>query len=285
MRHLFAAALAAAALAGSAAAQEVPIIQSGAGGRFERQIDAKTRSEGFGPPQVAAFRGAIAPIIDQLAAMPAVSAPPAPLCHRLKSWIELINPHGVMGAEIAVMAPINFQNGRCNRMTGGGVLLNVNMPSVGLNPNRAVVRGETRAGDWYVLPFVPSLDPKRVEFETDGDRHVALTHGRAPLFRPVSMERYQRQIGDQAPLAPAQRAAPACMTQTGELRADAACPASRTLVELNPDYFDRTRPADVQLVILSTPAGRYHGEDDAKLAARTAVWNGLDRAALAARVR
>ena len=65
----------------SAQAQEVPIVSAGAGGRFERQIDAKTRSDGFGPAQVAAFRGAIAPIIEQLAAMPAVNAPPAHRYH------------------------------------------------------------------------------------------------------------------------------------------------------------------------------------------------------------
>ena len=283
MRHLIAAlALLAAA---PVAAQEVPIVQAGAEGRFERQIDVKTKSEGFGPAQVTAFRAAITPIIDQLATMPAVKTPPAPLCHRLKSWIELINPHGVMGAEIAVMSPINYQNGRCNRMTGGGVMLNVNMPGVGLNPSRAVVRGETRAGDWYVLPIAPSRNPKILEFETNGDRHVALTHGRAPLFRPVSMERYVSRAMNQTVLAPDQRTAPACMTPTGELRADTACPPSRTLVELNPEYFDRARPADVQLLVLSTPADRYHGEDDAKFAARTAVWNSLDRAALAARVR
>lgn len=283
MRNLIAAVVLFAAA--PAAAQEVPIVQAGAEGRFERQIDVKTKSDGFGPAQVAAFRGAITPIIDQLATMPAVNTPPAPLCHRLKSWIELINPHGVMGAEIAVMSPINFQNGRCNRMTGGGVMLNVNMPGVGLNPNRAVVRGDTRAGDWYVLPFAPHRDPNVVEFEMNGDRHVALTHGRAPLFRPVSMDRYLSRTMDKAVLAPAQRSAPACMTQTGELRADAACPPSRTLVDLNPDYFDRARPAEVQLLVLSTPANRYLGEDDAKFAARTAVWSNLDRGALAARVR
>ena len=41
----------------SARAQDVPIVQAGADGRFERQIDAKTRSDGFGPGEVAAFRG------------------------------------------------------------------------------------------------------------------------------------------------------------------------------------------------------------------------------------
>ena len=55
--------------------------------------------------------------------------------------------------------------------------------------------------------------------------------------------------------------------------------------DFNPAYFDRSRPTDVQLLILGTPAHRYHGEDDAKLASRTQMWKAIDRAALAARVR
>ena len=300
MRHLIAAlALLAAA---PVAAQEVPIVQTGAEGRFERQIDVKTKSEGFGPAQVTAFRAAITPIIDQLATMPAVNTPPAPLCHRLKSWIELINPHGVMGAEIAVMSPINYQNGRCNRMTGGGIILKVNMPGAGLDPSRANVRRDERDGDWYVLAFKPARNPRLVEYELNGDDYAIITHGRAPAFRPVSMERYLREKIEQArrdgadivvretetalaALSPAQRLQPACMAAGYDLSASAACPPERTLVEFNPAYFDRSRPTEVQLLTLSTPAHRYHGEDDAKLASRTQMWKAIDRAALAARVR
>lgn len=376
MRHLIAAALI--ALAAPAAAQEVPIVQAGAEGRFERQIDAKSRSDGFTSAEVAAFRGTIAPIIEQLAAMPSVSAPPAPVCHRLKSWIELINPHGVMGAEIGVMTPISFQNGRCHRMTGGGIVLKFNMPGAGLDPSHATVRREARDSDWYVLAFKPARNPQLIEYQMNGDDYAVITHGRAPLFRPVSMERYlqhrlqqslqdagaraardaanaftetdlQTWLRDEKPrlaaeyeqqrraiaayaqpgqieqmrassvklladmetamrqkvvnsaaapttrsaasdrdfaaLTAAQRAQPACMGAGLEPTPNAACPPDRTLVEINPAYFDRSRPTDIQLLILTTPAHRYHGEDDAKLTSRTAMWNALDRAALAARVR
>lgn len=286
----------------SARAQDVPIVPAGAGGRFERQIDAKTRSDGFGPGEVAAFRRAISPIIEQLAAMPAVNAPPAPVCHRLKSWIELINPHGVMGAEIAVMAPISFRDGRCSRMTGGGIILKVNMPGAGLDPSRANVRRDERDGDWYVLAFKPARNPRLVEYELNGDDYAIITHGRAPAFRPVSIERYLREKIEQArrdgadivvretetalaALSPARRLQPACMVSGYELSANPACPPERTLVEFNPAYFDRSRPTDVQLLILGTPVHRYHGEDDAKLASRTQMWKAIDRAALAARVR
>lgn len=291
MRHLIAAALIA-AFAAPVAAQEVPIVPAGADGRFERQIDAKTRSDGFTSAQVAAFRGAIAPIIEQLAAMPSVHAPPAPVCRRLKSWVELINPHGVMGAEIGVMTPIGFQNGRCHRMTGGGVILKVNMPGAGLDPSHATVRREAYDGDWYVLAFKPARNPRLIEYQMNGDDYAVITHGRAPLFRPVSMERYLQhklehgQARAALPaLTPAQRTQPACMGAGLEPTPNAACPPDRTLVEINPAYFDRARPTDVQLLVLTTPAHRYHGEDDAKFASRTAIWNALDRAALAARVR
>lgn len=369
MRHLIAAVLIA-AFAAPAAAQDVPIVQAGADGRFERQIDAKTRSDGFTLAQVAAFRGQIAPIIEQLAAMPTVNAPPAPVCHRLKSWVELINPHAVMGAEIGVMTPISFQNGRCHRMTGGGVILKVNMPGAGLDPSHATVRREGRDGDWYVLAFKPARNPRLIEYQMNGDDYAVITHGRAPLFRPVSMERYlQQKLGqaqarpaedafteadlqtwlrDDKPrlaaeyerqrraiapyaqpgqveqmrasnaklladmeagmrqkvvnsaatraarsapsaavpaLGPTQRTQPACMGAGLEPTPNAACPPERTLVEINPAYFDRARPTDVQLLVLTTPAHRYHGEDDAELASRTAVWRALDRAALAAYVR
>ena len=83
MRHLIAAL--ALLVAAPVAAQEVPIVQAGAEGRFERQIDVKTTSEGFGPAQVTAFRAAITPIIDQLATMPAVKTPPAPALSRSAS--------------------------------------------------------------------------------------------------------------------------------------------------------------------------------------------------------
>ena len=86
-------------------------------------------------------------------------------------------------------------------------------------------------------------------------------------------------------LGPSERSWPACKGADGELYADAACPPAATLVEINPDYLDRSRPHDLQLIALTTPAHRYHGESDARLAARMAVWNSLDRAALAAMVR
>jgi hypothetical protein len=55
-------------------------------------------------------------------------------------------------------------------------------------------------------------------------------------------------------------------------------------VELNPAYFDRQRPSAVQLLVIATPKDRQHGESDAKMAARRAMWAALDRQALGALV-
>jgi hypothetical protein len=43
------------------------------------------------------------------------------------------------------------------------------------------------------------------------------------------------------------------------------------LVELNPDYFVKARPEAIQLLVVSTLAGRRHGESDARLADREAM--------------
>ena len=275
--------LAAGLLALPAAAQQVPVVQTGAEGRFERQIDAKSKVEGFSPAQVAAFRAAIAPVIEQLAAMPGVNNPPAPICHRLGSWVQLVNPDGVLGAEISLLTPISFENGRCHRMTAGGLQIWVNRPNGGLDPSHSTVRSPQDGGSsWYVLPIRPARDPRLV--------------GR-PLLRPVTMERYLRHQAQALPkapenwaaklaaLAPAQRGQPACLGARWAFEPNGACDPARTLVEVDPAYFDRSRPADVQLLILTTPSHRYHGESDAELAVRTALLKALDRSALAARVR
>ena len=289
--------LAAGLLALPAAAQQVPIVQAGAEGRFERQIDAKSKVEGFSPAQVAAFRAAIAPVIEQLAAMPGVNNPPAPICHRLGSWVQLVNPDGVLGAEISMLTPISFENGRCHRMTAGGLQIWVNRPNGGLDPSHSTVRSPQDGGSpWYVLPIRPARDPRLVEYQFNGDDYTIFTRGR-PLLRPVTMERYLRHQAQALPkapenwaaklaaLAPAQRGQPACLGARWAFEPNGACDPARTLVEVDPAYFDRSRPADVQLLILTTPSHRYHGESDAELAVRTAVLKALDRAALAARVR
>lgn len=184
-------ALALTLLASTAAAGS--IVPAGAGGRYEREIDAKTKVVGFTPKQVTSFRAHLDSILGQLAAMPSVSAPPAPVCHRLRPWIELVSPNRVLAAELGVMSPISFERGRCSAMTGGGVILHVNQFSPTLPNSHAVVRfvgGEDV--HWFLLPN-RTMSERTLEFELDGDRTVVLTNGRAPVLRPVSIERYLRE--------------------------------------------------------------------------------------------
>ena len=290
-------ALAAAALLCSpalASAQQRPIVVAGAEGRFEVQLDPKTKVPGFAPAQVAAFRTQVDRLVGLLRPLPAVNSPPAPLCNRLMSWIELNPFHGVLAADVSVLSPISFENGRCHVMTGSGIFLHINALSGLLDKQKAHVLDGDGSGHWWFLPV--ELAGRRI---IDlGDR-IAFTHGRAPLLRPVSAERYLGHRLSTLPpdmesqaraqldaLTPAQRAAPACEANaTGELETRPGCPDGRTLVELNPAYFDTGRPGELQLLVISTPKDRTHGENDLRMAARRAMWAALDRQALAALVR
>lgn len=361
IRHIAAALLTAAAVT-PVAAQQVPTIQAGAAGRYETQLDAKDRVPGFAAAHVAAFRSQVDRLVQTFTAMPQVTSPPGPVCHRLTSWIE-INPfHGVLAAEVAVMSPISFDNGRCHRMTGTGVFARVNALSLLLDEQEAFVRTEGPGSDWFLVPQ-SAVGAKVVRI-----RHaVAFTHGRAPLLRTVSAGRYLRERIARQPANPqggaagelarwlaegkpqmlaenartlremaafmkpadlkkiaegqeagvkgaeqayrhaaqqetgpserqryeAQLAAlsdrrdlPACfLSARGELDLTPGCPNGFVLAELNPAYFDKSRPAAVQLLVVETPEGRTHGENDARLAARMGVWEALDHGKLAALVQ
>lgn len=359
-RTILAALLGSAVLAMPAAAQQVPIVQAGAGGRYETSIDPKTRVPRFSTVQVAAFRSRMARVIDLFASMPQVTSPPYPICHRLSSWVEITWPHETLSGAVYVMPPISFENGRCHRMTGAGVEVRLNALSLLRDPQEAVVRVNDAPSDWFLLPY--STATARV---VRIGNTIGFTHGRAPLFQPVSVERYLREMLSRQPSDPvggsagelarwlgggkskmlaenaeklremsatmspdllakmaaalqvvvdgterdlrreaarvqlpsarqrlqaqlgsmsaAQLAAPACFpSAAGDLDLTPGCPTGFTLMELNPAYFDKSRPEVVQLLVVKTDDRRTHGENDARLAARMAIWNSLDHAKLAA---
>lgn len=360
-RSLLLASVMAAVLTAPAAAQQlpsVPLVQAGADGRYETQLDPKHMAGGRSPAQVAAFRGEVDRLLALLGAMPEVVSPPAPVCHRLTSWLELEAPHDVLAAQVGVMSPISFENGRCHRMTGAGVIFRLNALSLLFDPQQAFLRMDSGPSDWFLLPR-GAADGQIIRI---GDT-LAFTHGRAPLLRPVSAERYLTERLSRAPaepeggdagelarwlaeekprlqaeteqmiaslrgsmnpadldklvearaitisaveeslreaavtdggpterqelsaqlaaLDPAARELPACFIP-GILSLDstAGCPDGLTLVELNPHYFDTTRPEAIQLLVVETPEARTHGENDMRLAARRAVWDALDIRAL-----
>lgn len=184
------------------AAQSVPTLQAGAGGRYETQIDAKRAVPGFVADQVRAFNTRTDRLLGMLTGLSEVTEPPPGVCQRLRRWTELNPQHGVLAAELSVMMPISWQNGRCHTMTGNGVFIRVNALSLLVDPQDAHLRAEgaDAEGHWYVLP--PQV--LRPEPFSHGTRRV-FTHGRAPLFRALRMQAYleERIRRSPEPLDPA----------------------------------------------------------------------------------
>ncbi|MBY8825049.1 hypothetical protein [Sphingomonas colocasiae] len=288
------------AMPAAASAQEIAIVQSGADGRYERQIDPRASVQGVDAASFRRFRAAMDRLVAGFAAMPAVNAPPAPVCHRLKSFIETTRPHGVLSGSVAVMSPIKFENGRCHRMTGGGIELTVNRADAAFERSRAQVAGaEGGRADWFVMK--PEIADGVIRLANGA---ILVTNGK-PLLIPVSGRRYAveqtkredadlpagspyprrwRDLSQRLPAAVADRQA--CLDETMlslELTDD--CLPLRRVWEVNPDYFDKRAMGDAQLIVLRTPQGRYHGESDARLRAREALWASIDIAAIAALMR
>lgn len=288
------------AMAPAATAQEIPIVQSGAEGRYERQLDPKTSVPGFETSSFQSFRSAVGNVVAQLSAMPSVTSPPAPVCHRLMSYLEIVRAHGVFSGSVSVMSPIKFENGRCHRMTGGGIEIWLNRMSSVFERNRAQVpEAEGGRTHWFVMQ--PEFEGNIIRMPKG---QVLITKG-TPLLRPVSGRRYVAEqlkreeadlpAGSTLPrpwrdlsLSLTAEAAerPACLDETMlSIELTANCVAARQVWEVNPDYFDTKRMGDIQLIVLSTPQGPYHGESDERFKARQAVWQALDLARLSALVR
>lgn len=285
----------------TAAAQQIPIVQSGADGRYERQIDPKTAIPGFDASTSKSFRAAVDELVSQLGAMPTVTSPPAPVCHRLMTYIEITPPHGVPAASVSVMSPINFNGGRCSPLTGGGIEFILNRTSAAFERSRANVPGaEDGRANWFVLNPVASGNVIQLR-----DGTTLITNG-TDLLTPVSSRRYATEQMKRSGETPGQVQDPrdrrplwsiqlarlgadagerqACLDERGALDTTAACPAHSKVWEVNPDYFDKKRPGAIQLIVLRTPQGPYHGESPERFKARQAVWAALDIARLSALV-
>lgn len=269
-------------------AQSIPIVQSGAGGRFERQIDPKTKVEGANAAQVGAFRTATGRLIAQLSTMPSVNAPPAPVCHRLMSWVGVHLHASMMTGTVSVFSPIKFENGRCHPMTGGGIEFTINRFDAGLGRDRAqFADAENGATHWFVMK--PDLTGNRLRLR---DGTILIGNGR-PMLLPVSAKRFAPAHSERwgNPLDPRFVSGPAAERQAcfaeSMLKLDDAldCPETRKVWEVNPAYFDTKRPGDIQLMALRTPQGPYHGESAERYKARQAMIAALDWDQLAAMVR
>ncbi|WP_282945795.1 MULTISPECIES: hypothetical protein [unclassified Sphingopyxis] len=270
----------------SARAQEIPIVQSGAEGRFERQIDGKVSIAGVDRAMLARFRGAIDRLIAQLAAMPSVSAPPAPVCHRLMSFVEVTRPHGVLSGSVSVLSPISFAAGRCHRMTGGGVEVIMNRMDAAFETSRAHMSDvENGRANWFIMGPEVSGNIVRLPNGT-----IVITNGK-PILTPVSARRYraehEKRFGPMKGVLTEQTAGKqACLDESiWSIDPAADCPPARRIWEANPDYFDAARVGDVQLLVLRTPQGPYHGESEARYQARKTIWASIDLDGLAEQVR
>ena len=283
----------------TALAQQIPIVQSGADGRYERHIDPMTSIPGFDPATSKAFRAAVHDLVAQLDAMPAVTAPPQPVCHRLMTYIEITPPHGVPAGSVSVMSPINFNGGRCSPLTGGGIELILNRTSAAFERSRATIAdAEGGRANWFALDAKFSDNLIRLP-----DGTTLITSGNA-LLTPVSARRFateqvKRKSEDER-LYPPQRtptwvaqldrlsaeagSRQACLGDWGEIDTTQSCPAARRIWEVNPAYFDKARSGAIQLIVLRTPQGPYHGESPERFKARQAVWASLDIGRLTALV-
>lgn len=309
MRRLsFALAVAANLLALPAAAQDARVaVATGDGGRYVKLLDPKTKVAGYGPAAAQAFRSAMGPLIAQLDGMAEVNTPPPGICHQLNSWIELSGALDarVLAGAVEVMRPLDYRDGRCIRTNNALVMIGLNRTSDLIDRREAVQRdAESREGrNWYMFA-AERAEPGRIDMVRKGYRVVALTRSGAPLFVPVSAERYAAEqlrvaeafaAADPRPspqldywrrILPQARASglPACITLSGLLETldlSGACRSRGAIMEMNPAYFDTARPGDLQLLTVVTPVRG----DNASEPSRRAIWDALDFGRLAALVR
>lgn len=299
-----------------AAAQDA-IRSAGAGGRFEVQHDAKTRTAKFDAATLAAFRRQFDPMVARIEAMPAVNQPSVPLCMRSTTWIEIVGDAAI-GASQRLLRPL-VQNGRCSKTTGEGVMIELNM----LSMLRRKDETESELGPtWWRLP-ISDFSATGFRLLDNGSRYEVMTHGRAPLFRSVTMEQYLKRraaklssTGEGAynayllsgadrtrtkpgtvslldgpaeirkalqRLSAEDLARPVCVMEDG-WAAPRECPLADQVLEENPAYFDRRKPAAVQLVVLQTPDEPQRFESAIEAAERLRIMEAIDRAPLRAMI-
>jgi len=267
----------------AAGAQEIPIKPAGADGRFLTALDPKARVPGFKPAQVAAFRGALTTLTDRIVAMPEVNSPPAPLCMRVSSYVEIQSERGLLEASIDIHRPV-IVDGRCTKLTASPVQIWLNRTDSLFTSRLRQGREISGEAEWYVLPIV-SETASSLRLEDDGEEIEVFTHGRAPLLRRVSMAEVTAARGGAAgSLSAAQRQAPACWIDY-QLVAAPNCPLGQQLVAVNPAYFDPARPEALQVVLLRTAAGQERGEDRQAGEVRRRIWQAIDRRAISNLVR
>ncbi len=294
MRGLLLTAAAAGVLAAGAAKADDPgRTVAGAGGRFLTSIQSSGAASGFSAAQTAVMRGHAAKAAELLRSVPSVSNPQPPACALIFGREGPSIFGRVVAASIAVTTPEVEPDGSCGVKTEMSTAIHLNQP-LGLPGPRS--EGGSGGGHWEMLPIV-TMRPGYLELP---DR-VYFHESRAELVSPVSAERYAREQlrqltdggrHDGGPLAEewtrrlqvwsaTERASDACLdADLLFVSPDNACALDRRAYEFNKDFFDTSRPSDVQVVGFHYPDA-HSIESAASWSVREPIPRMLDRQALA----
>lgn len=323
MKRIAAALLTALALCANAAEQRTR-VKAGADGRFELFFDPKTKIDGLNPAQTTRFRKNVDAVLDYMRGLEAVNQPPAPLCMRLSSWLEMFTRDGMAQAIIDAHYPISFDRGACHVMTGAGVTLRLNSDTLIFQQNFRKTDADGK--ETFLLP----IESQQGGVVTFKGKMRALIVGKDLPWRPVARKRYlDQEVATRAKaLASSEkyhqlqretdmREKGALRRRTEEdakylqrdrdrldkLRADLAastgaaaaqpvcldinsnpsygeCAPGNVLMERNPDYWNRTAPDKLQLIVIETPAINLMQESKEKFAMRMRVYDSIDTAKL-----
>lgn len=169
---------------------------------------------------------------------------------------------------------IAAQEGRVTRLGDGTLILS----RAGALPWRPVDRQR------YVQEQV-ALKTKQLEEIEQGERAlnelIAKQGGKPPKKNPAAQRADRERVQQlerlrQEAQAGANRGAPVCVNEMGEVTAERSCPANRVVVEPNPAYWNQQLRHRIQLMTVATPAHQNMQESNDKFGARMAVWQALD---------
>jgi hypothetical protein len=187
IRHFAAAALLL-QLPGALAAQQPASLVAG---RFEQELNPRTRIEGLTPAETREWNAAVDRVAAILRANEAVRTPPPGICTRLLAFVGEFLVGARMRSAPTVQIPVSYDGRTCSRISNGAVTVHLNgfghflgiAPGSGVEPESERELRERI----FVLPPTEAHAGAGVRY-AQHEHLVVLTHGRAPLTLPVSRE-------------------------------------------------------------------------------------------------
>lgn len=163
-------------------------------GRFSTTLELSRRVSGVPSAESDAMAVSLRRIAGVLSANPLVHRPPLEtFCTWLHAFLPL-SADSVIKADAAVEV-IPMADGQCRRLGGIAAGVEVNNPAPVMHALNGF--GQTLRDDQGVMYFAPrAMAPLNghPQFEYEGGRFVLLTRRTAPLWIPVSRERYLRAV-------------------------------------------------------------------------------------------